>query len=355
MMPPWFASGADRDGLFSRQLLPLKEAGLGNLLDEAALPLRHSLSDVSVASVSRVFHRLCEGVDVIALRGPAITASLRSRRLLSLLYVEHGELQLLHAQQPCFCAAGCWVLVPGGSLIWKSSAFKVICILLPPEALARRLEGCRLDGPEGAGAVLPEWPRVFHPGTAHAGGVVLVMLTALLNSASQLHGYDPALLERLAIGEQFCDLLAVLIDLRVDSHAVAESEQQSVLEDEDRFDALIRYIQANIDQPLNLTVLARQSHYSRRALQYAFRNRLGCTATQWIRNQRLDFAWQLLKTAGPDDTVTRIAQACGYRSLSLFSIEFQHRFHIKPSVLLRSTRDGQPVQPAKQEQGESRT
>jgi AraC-like DNA-binding protein len=39
--------------------------------------------------------------------------------------------------------------------------------------------------------------------------------------------------------------------------------------------------------------------------------------------------------------VTRIALACGYRSLSLFSIEFQQRFHVKPSVLLRRTRSDQ--------------
>ena len=31
----------------------------------------------------------------------------------------------------------------------------------------------------------------------------------------------------------------------------------------------------------------------------------------------------------------RLARTCGYRSMSLFSIEFQQRFHVKPSVLLR--------------------
>jgi AraC-like DNA-binding protein len=36
--------------------------------------------------------------------------------------------------------------------------------------------------------------------------------------------------------------------------------------------------------------------------------------------------------------VASIAQVCGYRSMSLFSIEFQQRFHIKPSVLLRQSR-----------------
>jgi AraC-like DNA-binding protein len=50
--------------------------------------------------------------------------------------------------------------------------------------------------------------------------------------------------------------------------------------------------------------------------------------------------------------VTRIARACGYRSLSLFSIEFQHRFHIKPSVMLRSTRESQGLHGATQDDGE---
>jgi hypothetical protein len=38
--------------------------------------------------------------------------------------------------------------------------------------------------------------------------------------------------------------------------------------------------------------------------------------------------------------------------LSLFSIEFQHRFHIKPSVMLRSTRDSQGLHGATQDDGE---
>lgn len=108
--------------------------------------------------------------------------------------------------------------------------------------------------------------------------------------------------------------------------------------DRDAFEALIAYINANLDQPLNLTLLQNHIHYSRRALQYAFRQRLGCTATQWIRGQRLDKARRLLGYAAQGESVASIAQACGYRSMSLFSIEFQQRFHIKPSVLLREAR-----------------
>jgi len=180
------------------------------------------------------------------------------------------------------------------------------------------------------------------------------MMTDLLHHASQLHGYDSTLLERLAIGDQVLRLLAVIIDATASGSPDTDTRQPSVSDEKDPFDDLISYISSNLDQPLNLTVLANQSHYSRRTLQYAFRNRLGCTATQWIRSQRLDLAWQLLQAAGSEDNVTRIAQACGYRSLSLFSIEFQQRFHIKPSVMLRNTRDNHVLHGPRPNHTESR-
>jgi AraC-like DNA-binding protein len=338
MTRQWSAHTTDQDGLFSQHLLPLKQAITGKVFDEAALPPFHGLSN-AMATASRAFHLACQSVQIIALSGPAITATLSSRRWLSLIYVESGELELLHHQHPHLCTAGTWVLMPGCSLIWKSSAFSVVCIVISPEDIQLRLKCCQPDTEQSPVSGLPEWPRAIHSSTPHVEGVMLEMLTDLLHSASQLHRYDPALLERLAIGDQVCSIVAVLIDPRTASLPLAESRQQAAGHEDDHFDALIDYIKSNLHQPLNLTVLSNQSHYSRRTLQYAFRNRLGCTATQWIRNQRLDLAWTLLQSAGPGDNVTRIAQACGYRSLSLFSIEFQHRFHIKPSVLLRSARD----------------
>ena len=297
------------------------------------------------------FHLVCQSIHLIVLSGPAITDSLSSRRWLSLIYVESGELELLHPQNPCFCAAGTWVLVPECLLNWKSTAFRVICLLLSPEEIAESLESYRPDAQQGTSSVLPEWPLAFHASTKNSSWIVLGMLTDLLSSASQLHGCDPALLDQLAIGDQIRRLLTVLIDQKRNDPPPAHSNQQEYACDGDYFDAILDYIKDNLGQPLNLTMLANHSHYSRRTLQYAFRNRLGCTATQWIRDQRLDLAWQLLKTAGPGDNVTQIARACGYRSLSLFSIEFQHRFHIKPSVMLRTTRESQCHRPM-QDNGE---
>ena len=106
----------------------------------------------------------------------------------------------------------------------------------------------------------------------------------------------------------------------------------------DSFDELLEFIQANLEKPLSMPMLETYSHYSRRAIQYAFRERLGCTATQWIRQQRLQMARECLQAPLPGDTVNSIALRCGYRSASLFSMEFQQRYLIKPSSILRQSR-----------------
>jgi AraC-like DNA-binding protein len=106
----------------------------------------------------------------------------------------------------------------------------------------------------------------------------------------------------------------------------------------DSFDELLEFIQANLEKSLSMPMLEAYSHYSRRAIQYAFRERLGCTATQWIRQQRLQMARECLQAPLPGDTVNSIALRCGYRSASLFSMEFQQRYLIKPSSILRQSR-----------------
>jgi AraC-like DNA-binding protein len=50
---------------------------------------------------------------------------------------------------------------------------------------------------------------------------------------------------------------------------------------------------------------------------------------------RLERARRYLQQPDPDASVSSIAKACGYNSVNLFSIDFQQRFHLKPSELLR--------------------
>ena len=163
--------------------------------------------------------------------------------------------------------------------------------------------------------------------------------------AGQLIEQSEALLERLELDLLIYRLLAALVvpELREnDSLGKLRSRQR---EGGDRFEELIAYLEEHLHEPLSLHQLEARSHYSRRALQYAFLERLGCSPTQWIRSMRLERARRWLQQPQPGETVTRIAHACGYRSLNLFSMDFQQRYHVKPSELLRESLGKQSAQP----------
>jgi AraC-like DNA-binding protein len=167
---------------------------------------------------------------------------------------------------------------------------------------------------------------------------LLVSLDRLLTILLHVYGAGSSLLPQLGVSELLCRIVLLVAFPQLRRDCLLAKTLRDQMASKDAFDRLIVYIRDNLDQPLNLTLLEKRSSYSRRALQYAFKERLGCTATQWIRAQRLDLAHQLLRNPAPGDTVASIAQASGYRSMGLFSIEFQQRFHIKPSQLLREAR-----------------
>lgn len=178
----------------------------------------------------------------------------------------------------------------------------------------------------------------LHPAQGSLQASLLEMLSASLRTVAALPAGQGTVLNSLALDQHLLRLMGVLALSDGADEDVADPLLRPHASARDALDDLISYIKDNLDQPLNLTVLQNRSHYSRRALQYAFRERLGCTATQWIRAQRLDMARSRLLAAAPGDTVSSIAQACGYHAMGLFSIDFQQRFHVKPSVLLREAR-----------------
>ncbi len=104
------------------------------------------------------------------------------------------------------------------------------------------------------------------------------------------------------------------------------------------FEVLIDWIEANCHRPLSLSDLESQSHYSRRSLQYAFRQRFGCGPMQYIRRQRLALAKQRLLAPLPGTTVISVAQECCYLSVANFRRDYQQRFGETPSGALRRLR-----------------
>lgn len=309
---------------FEKHLLPWPDCSLPAVAFEAPLPLAcWRNAAVSADCGDRAFHRNLNQVQVLAHAGTAITMDLPGRDWVSLLFVAAGELQLQQGHKVSLAVAGDWLLVPPPPVQWQSTSFNVLCLMAPLQQLA---------------GVQPLLLQRMHASHGAVQASLLDMLSVSLRGFAALMDANAAVLGTLALDQHLLGLIAVL--------AVADGSQESGGDSplrphgsaRDAVDDLISYIKANLDQPLNLTVLQNRSHYSRRALQYAFRERLGCTVTQWIRAQRLDLARRLLLAAAPGDSVSSIAQACGYHAMGLFSIDFQQRFHVKPSALLREAR-----------------
>ncbi len=101
---------------------------------------------------------------------------------------------------------------------------------------------------------------------------------------------------------------------------------------------LVAWMQANLDQPIQLTELEQRSCYGRRALQMAFKAEFGCGPMQWLRRQRLEQALERLQNPAPNLTVAHVAQGCGYASLASFSRDFRRRFGLTASEVLRTER-----------------
>jgi len=102
-----------------------------------------------------------------------------------------------------------------------------------------------------------------------------------------------------------------------------------------RLEPLLVWIEAHLDQPIGLTDLEAQVHWSRRTLQYTFRSACGCTPMQWLRQRRLHRAMQRLKHPQPGDSVASIGRSVGFFNAVTFSREFRRAYGSTPSSVFR--------------------
>lgn len=325
---------------FRHLLRPLSQCLIPAVAHAAPLPVATILPDANYHK-ALFFAHSCISVEahILCLTGLETHASLAPRDWISLIYVTSGDVILTQAGKSVHCASGSWLLIPAQPTIWKSSNFSVACFMLSWAQLAR--DYTRMNQPSGdldASTFLPrECGCLKLPRSRLGGSLLKALIRALQSMADLLDGHQD-MIGPLGIEEYVCRLVVLLVTPSLWEHSPGRASTPTDLGQDPAWDSLLAYIEAHLDQPLSLTLLQNHFHYSRRALQYTFRRQLGCTATQWIRARRLDLAHDLLCHPATTDSVASIAQACGYRSMSLFSIEFQKRFHIKPSILLRHSR-----------------
>jgi len=258
--------------------------------------------------------------------------------LLTLIGYGGKVLLRTHAHQ-WICGSGDCLIAPARDWQWQNSHCSLVMFLVNPEHLletAKRMAGYSLTPADWQQRI--QDVQVLPTSSVPHTPCLQTALRQMLGLAEHLVGFSQSTINRLNLDDQIYRLLAVMMFPDLLDNSPLERLQRRNEQHRDGFDELLDFIKKHLQEPLNLALLAEHSHYSRRSLQYAFRERLGCTASQWIRNQRLDLARQRLQAPSQGSTVASIAAACGYRSTSLFSVDFQQRFRVKPSQLLREAR-----------------
>lgn len=123
---------------------------------------------------------------------------------------------------------------------------------------------------------------------------------------------------------KLCYLLPLLCDLADTFQIVRCTGQQ---EEPDRISELIRYINANLAEPLSLEELSQRFYISKTHLNRLFRKEVGTTAWAYIMAKRLFLARELL-VAG--DVPTNVYLKCGFQDYTAFYRAYKSRFGVSP-------------------------
>lgn len=174
--------------------------------------------------------------------------------------------------------------------------------------------------------------RVIHPSDRRSR-----QLMELLRKTFSLLDY-PELqqsgdLKHLQIDDLIYRNLALVLCPKL--HDFIQNDSRVRSGNEQIFEELLEWANANLHTPIRLSQLEEISGYSKRHLQLAFQQRFGCGPIQWIRQQRLERVRQALLNPEPGDTVAAIAARFGFSCLSVFSRDFHAHFGLRASQLLR--------------------
>lgn len=101
------------------------------------------------------------------------------------------------------------------------------------------------------------------------------------------------------------------------------------------YNAIKDYIELNFMQPeLRIEHIAEYLHISHVYLCKIFKETTGFSAVSYLKEYRLNKAFDMLKTG--EHTVTEVYLLCGYNDPSHFSREFRTKFGFSPSTLIKA-------------------
>ena len=170
---------------------------------------------------------------------------------------------------------------------------------------------------------------VLHTLDTPAGQSIWHLMQWLFQESSQGLLFDePASAQRL---ENF--FLAHLLDLC--AHNQSPESLHSTCITPHTIKQAKAFIDEHLDQPLTVQRIANTVGISTRSLYAGFKEYVGYSPMQFVKQRRLELARSLLAQADPtQQTVTQLALQCGFTHLGLFARDYQQRYGERPSATL---------------------
>lgn len=182
------------------------------------------------------------------------------------------------------------------------------------------------------GQPLPELS--FSSVPLHFDGINFKQL--ILALVAQIDGFDgnSVLLERQGFDDQFYRLLAMLMNAdKITQWLHSDYTTQPNDKGYEFTKNFTAFIDQHVKEPVNIKKLQAFFGLSARGLQYKTFKYFGCSPRDYWYNQKLEYAWKMIKKTPPHVSISYISEELGFSSQSRFSKFFQQRFNCKPSEL----------------------
>lgn len=296
------------------------------------VPVRH----LHIHSPEHLFYQWSGVLDigytaVLSLSSSDVSFAIQDATDIHLVASFAGQRHIDTALGKSTCAAGGLALVPQGNR-QISGSFSGSVMSLKPERIAY-VAAAMAGRPPGSVEVEPRF-RQFPPITC-SQGLQAQLVQSLLQSMDVAAALNPRLPAQLGYDDSLHRFAATLLQPALLHEQPSDLQRWRERDGRRDFDELLDFIRAHLDQPLRLSDLEARSHYSSRSLQYAFRERLGSTPKQWIRQQRLQRALEQLQDPDRTTSIRQVAWACAYRNMGLFGSDFKRKFGCTPSQARR--------------------
>ena len=126
-------------------------------------------------------------------------------------------------------------------------------------------------------------------------------------------------------------VLSLLAD-QIDTYMQRKQHQQLI-------DNIKAFIRANLSTKLSLAIIAKEVSYSVSSIKRIFREFEGCSIHDYVHNQRIDYAKELLRS---DLSITQIATMVGFGTISYFTSVFTQATGLSPKEY-RATLQIKPI------------